>query len=710
MATESQTSQNNNVSLGAHNPGAGADRDIVGQKITVTDRTITAITFKLMRIGSPDGNLYFRIYDQTGYPGTLIYEELFMANSAVSNSSPTDYSLTLAVPQYFSQGVRLVLYSSNSQTGSNYVVLYYQSTDVKSGEYLCFNDLTPTPVWDGPGGVEGDGSGDAYYIYTYTSGDVTTDPAVTTQAVSAITDTTATGNGTVVVVGGATQHGHVWTTVDSPARPNLTDDAARKTTNGVPSLGAFTSSLTGLTANTTYYVRAYITSSNGTTYGDIVSFTTLATTDPTITTQAVTSITSSNAVGNGNVVSAGGYTITHHGIAWATHPVPTASETGDTYAETASGATGSFNEAITPLLVNNVYYVRAYVKTSTSLYFYGNEVSFTTSAGLPIVTTQLTTNVQNTTARGNLTLVSNGGSTITQYGVVYSTATHADPGNVLPSASDYESYTEEGAAGGTFPQTQTSDITNLLPNTQYYLRGYATNSTGTAYGDEVSFTTKITGAPVVTTDDIFSMTYTTATVRGTILDIGASAVTEHGIVWATSANPTTADSKSADTGPEAVGQFAEDATSLTAGTTYYVRAYATNTQGTAYGDNIEFIAGEPGAGVYFVPANAFTRVSGIVEEFWAGGSTGIYQQIFYLGGNTTTYISPVGNREVKSAVTPTAATLAGQGFQQADYERWLVNNSIDEILRVFGHFPTYRDWLLWIQSGGVSILGLGPRR
>jgi len=537
------------------------------------------------------------------------------------------------------------------------------------------------------------------------------DAVVTAQAVSSITTTTATGNGTVVEVGfpEATQHGVVWTTVDSPARPNLTDDSATKTEEGVPSAGPFTSAITGLTVNTTYYVRAYVTNSFGTFYGDTVEFTTTALTDPSVTTQACTSVTSSSAVGNGNVVSAGGYTISNHGIAWATHTAPVADTSVDpdaAYAETASGATGAFTEAITPLLQYTGYYVRAYVKTSTGLYFYGNEVTLSTSAGLPIVSTQLTTTISNTTATGHLTLVNTGGSAITQYGVAYSTASHADPGDVLPSASDYELYTEEGAYSVTpWPAAgvkRTSAITGLTPNTQYYLRGYATNGTGTAYGAEVSFTSKITGAPTVTTDDIFAMTYTTATVRGTILDLGASAVTVSGIAWATSANPTTADSKTTD-GPTVLGQFASIATSLTVGTTYYVRAYATNTQGAAYGDNIEFVAGTPSGGAYFTPANAYTRASGIVRTFWAGS---IYQAQLVLGGTSTTYISPIGTKEIPSAVEPEVQP-SGPELQPVDYEKWLLQNytpgsniNTDNMTAglPFSKVPSYTEWIKWMSA------------
>jgi len=94
---------------------------------------------------------------------------------------------------------------------------------------------------------------------------------VTTQAMSSVVDTTATGNGNVTILGApaANQHGHCWNTTGTPT---TSDD---KTENGVPAAtGAFTSSLTGLTPGTLYYVRAYVTSALGTSYGEEVSFVT----------------------------------------------------------------------------------------------------------------------------------------------------------------------------------------------------------------------------------------------------------------------------------------------------------------------------------------------------------------------------------------------------------------------------------------------------
>ena len=95
---------------------------------------------------------------------------------------------------------------------------------------------------------------------------------VTTQSLSDVLSTTATGNGTITDLGvpNPTQYGHCWSTNQNPT---ITDNVS---TNGTASnIGAFTSTLTSLTPNTTYYVRAYATNLAGTTYGDQVSFTTL---------------------------------------------------------------------------------------------------------------------------------------------------------------------------------------------------------------------------------------------------------------------------------------------------------------------------------------------------------------------------------------------------------------------------------------------------
>jgi uncharacterized protein (TIGR02145 family) len=92
--------------------------------------------------------------------------------------------------------------------------------------------------------------------------------------------------------------------------------------------------------------------------------------------------------------------------------------------------------------------------------------------------------------------------------------------------------------------------------------------------------------PNVSTIPIDSYSYTTATGGGNILSDGGAAITASGVCWSINPNPTLADSKTVDV-PN-LGQFVSYMTGLTPGTTYYVRAYAKNSVGTSYGNEVVF--------------------------------------------------------------------------------------------------------------------------
>ena len=99
---------------------------------------------------------------------------------------------------------------------------------------------------------------------------------------------------------------------------------------------------------------------------------------------------------------------------------------------------------------------------------------------------------------------------------------------------------------------------------------------------------------VVTTQAVTDITETTATGNGTVVDIGGSALTERGVCWSTTISPTILDSTAISAGQ--AGAFTTSITGLTGGTTYYVRAYATNAAGTSYGENVTFETSAPAAG------------------------------------------------------------------------------------------------------------------
>jgi hypothetical protein len=96
-------------------------------------------------------------------------------------------------------------------------------------------------------------------------------PGVSTQAVSGIRMTSATGNGRVVSLGASdiTSHGFCWSTTGTP-----TIGDSKLDLGAMSAIGTFTGSLTGLSASTAYSVRAYATTGAGTTYGSAVNFTT----------------------------------------------------------------------------------------------------------------------------------------------------------------------------------------------------------------------------------------------------------------------------------------------------------------------------------------------------------------------------------------------------------------------------------------------------
>jgi uncharacterized protein (TIGR02145 family) len=95
---------------------------------------------------------------------------------------------------------------------------------------------------------------------------------------------------------------------------------------------------------------------------------------------------------------------------------------------------------------------------------------------IPVLTTSAESNIMVNTATGGGNITSDGGATVTSRGVCWST-------DITPTISDNQ--TTDGAGIGSF----TSNITDLIGNTRYYVRAYATNNNGTGYGGAISFIT-----------------------------------------------------------------------------------------------------------------------------------------------------------------------------------------------------------------------------
>ena len=194
-------------------------------------------------------------------------------------------------------------------------------------------------------------------------------PVVTTAAISGITASDADGGGNVTDAGGGTvsARGVCWSTSENPTIANS------KTTDGAGT-GVFVSSLTGLTAPTTYYVRAYATNQYGTGYGAQTSFQTIA--PPAVTTKTPASkIKATSALLRGEIVATGGADVTARGVCWNTSGSPTTAD--DKVNEAGSFGIGIFSEGVTGLTRNTIYYARAYATNSQGT-SYGAEVTFRT--------------------------------------------------------------------------------------------------------------------------------------------------------------------------------------------------------------------------------------------------------------------------------------------------------------------------------------------
>ncbi len=389
--------------------------------------------------------------------------------------------------------------------------------------------------------------------------------SIITNPITSITSTAATSGGNTIVGSGTVAfRGICWNTTGNPTTANSTNSIAGNSTAN------YSLNLTSLSAGSTYYVRAYIIDSlSNVYYGNQISFTT-----PSLITTAASSITATTAISGGTFTGIVG-TISSVGVCWdvSTNPDPDINDSKTT--DVSIG--GVFTSSILGLSPNTTYKIRCYVETISGV-SYGDVKTFTTGATVPTVLTSTTTTVTSTTivAGGNVT--SDGGDTVISRGIQRS---------LYPDMSS-PSNTTMGSGTGTFSGT----ISGLVAGTTYYLRAFATNSVDTVYGDIISVATL--GGPIVQTISPYSITSSTAVTGCDVLSDGGTAITARGVCFSsTQTLPSTSNSTVvndlyfAQTEP-----FVTLLQNLTKDTTYYVRAFATNSVSTLYGD-VEIFSTSP---------------------------------------------------------------------------------------------------------------------
>jgi hypothetical protein len=322
--------------------------------------------------------------------------------------------------------------------------------------------------------------------------------------------------------------------------------------------------ISGLSAETIYHFRIVAINSAGTRYGSDTIFTTLG--PPAVTTNAASYVDSSSARVNGTL-DPNGLTTTVYFLYG-----PTTSYGFTTAAETQIGNTyRAVNANISGLSAGMIYHFRI-VATNSAGTRYGSDTTFST-LGPPAVATDAASYVDSSSARLNGTLDPNGLTTTVYflYGPTTSSEFATDP---------------QFQSGGTL-RTVIANITGLNASTIYHFRIVATNSAGTRYGSDRTFTTiSTTGPPVATTNPATNVTSSSATLNGS-LDPHGLPTTVH-FQYGTTTSYGFATVTQSQTGTT-YRNISANISDLSANHIYHFRIVGTNTAGTNYGIDRTFI-------------------------------------------------------------------------------------------------------------------------
>ncbi|MGY0039028.1 hypothetical protein [Pedobacter sp. NJ-S-72] len=394
----------------------------------------------------------------------------------------------------------------------------------------------------------------------------TSDPVITSE-------NSISSGGTITKDGGnpVTARGLLWS-----RRANFKPDTVvnNKTIDG-SGIGNFISDINHMERSATYYIRAYATNSAGTAYGNQLTVS-IFPTSPILNTNIVTAITGSTGTSGGEIVKDGGALITKRGIVWGTSQNPAISLTTKT--SDVDYGDGNFTSYLTGLQQNTTYYVRAYAVNGIGVAYGLEKKSFTTLTVPTLTATTPATNILATTAVSGGKITDDGRTPITSRGIVWSI--YDNPTADLPTKT-----IDLVTSGiGSF----TANLTGLKPKTTYYVRAYATNSVGITYGSPITLTTNSVALPALTTAPVTAIEGFSAVGGGNVTDDGGMPVVTRGMVWGLTSSPTIALPTKIINGTAGTGTFNNVFAGLIPGTTYYIRAFATNSVGTAYGNEVTF--------------------------------------------------------------------------------------------------------------------------
>ena len=418
-------------------------------------------------------------------------------------------------------------------------------------------------------------------------------------------------------------------------------------------------------------------------------------TAPTVAIESASNATYNSVRLRGTVLSVGSSKITRHGFCWSEHSSPTID---DSYTDAGDCTEPkAFESTATNLKYSTFYYVRAYAINEVGMAYSERVLTFSTTAAptIPEVSTGLTDRITDTSVRIEGSIVALGNvSSIAHYGHVWGKSPQPTIQN--GKLTDYGTTTET--------RSYFSDLTNLEPNTTYYVRAYATNEQGTAYGDDIVFTTQ-KAAPTVLTAAITDIGVSSAVGGGTVAAANGHTFTEKGVCWNTAGTPTIMDRCAV-----ATADFVCRLTELTASTTYYVRAYVRTAENQVYyGNQQQFTTmaapANPTNGLfayYTFENNAKNTVEGAASGQLVNGPT-------YVGGVQNSTAMKFSASDNSHMIVPAKDMIGGTAFSISFWVKNIGDGHIFHTTRTPGYNDSYGDNAtgLYMSNGRLRFIVTG---
>lgn len=386
--------------------------------------------------------------------------------------------------------------------------------------------------------------------------DTSTKPTVITQDATDVSLVGATLHGDVTNDGelSITDKGFYLSTTSPPTETDT------KISKG-PGDTVFSYDFTEATPGTTYYYRAYATNSKGTSTGAIKVFEINSVAAPTVLTLDANNINKVGATLNGDITDDGGLSISDKGFYLSTTPTPTASDT-----KISKGAGNeSFSHDFSGGTPGTAYYYTAYAENSKGVSIGAIKDFFTDEDVIEIATKDVSAITTSSAVCGAI---------ITKGVVIKERGLLVLKGSSSPAIDAYDYKIVDDSGNLDFSLT----INNLTSNTEYQVISYAINGEDAVYQGIVKSFSTLEKA-TLTMGSYSSLTTTSFDVEFSFIANGET-ISEAGVCYSTSENPTVDDNKIITTG----GII--PLTGLTENTKYYVRGYIITDSGVRYSSSV----------------------------------------------------------------------------------------------------------------------------